>query len=253
MPLPRAIFFDLDGTLARSKQPIEASMATLLARLLLRTKVAVTSGGKLEQLTSQVADRLPPEANLANLYFLPTSGAALWSRDGNDKWRLEYEELLTPEEQAHVKDMIMQGANATGCVDFDSPGYGEYIELRGAQVTLSALGQQAPIEEKKAWDPSHEKRRALQAAIAPLLPGYDVKIGGATSIDVTRSGVNKAYGIRQFSERYDIPVSDMLYVGDELASGGNDSVALETGIASRAVENPEDTARFIEGLLGAAA
>ena len=166
---------------------------------------------------------------------------------------MEYEELLSQEEQCRIRDMIAQGARAVGCVDLDSPGYGEYIELRGTQVTLSALGQQAPIEKKKAWDPTHEKRRALQAAIAPLLPGYDVKVGGATSIDVTKQGVNKAYGIRQFSERYDIPVSDMLYVGDELAPGGNDSVALETGIAARAVKDPDDTKALIEELLGAAA
>ena len=39
------IIFDLDGTLAKSKQPIESEMATLLSRLLDVVKVAIISGG----------------------------------------------------------------------------------------------------------------------------------------------------------------------------------------------------------------
>jgi len=31
--------------------------------------------------------------------------------------------------------------------------WGEVIEDRGSQITFSALGQQAPLEEKTKWDP----------------------------------------------------------------------------------------------------
>lgn len=262
-PLSRVIAFDLDNTLARSKQPIEADMAALLARLLARTDVAVTSGGMLSQLTSQVADQLPADANRANLYLLPTSGAALYewrvaagSDDAADSaaeggaWQQVYEERLTDDEQAQVKAAIEESARQTGVVDFGTPAHGELIELRGAQVTLSALGQRAPVDEKVAWDPTHAKREALRAAIAPLLPEYDVKIGGSTSIDVTKRGVNKAYGIRKLSELLSIPIADMLYVGDELSPGGNDEVVKETGIPTHAVSGPDDTARLLESLLG---
>jgi HAD superfamily hydrolase (TIGR01484 family) len=251
MPLPRLVAFDLDGTLAASKQPIEPSMAALLARLLAATNVAVTSGGKFEQLRAQVADQLPADANLASLFILPTSGAALFKYQHN-AWQKEYEEALTPEETAAITAALEAGARATGVIDFDAPSYGPRIEARGAQVSLSALGQQAPIAEKKAWDPSHEKRRALRAAIAPLLPDYDVKVGGATTIDVTKHGVNKAYGIRQLSERLGIPVAAMLYAGDELSEGGNDEAVKETGIETRAVADPADTEKFIAALIAIA-
>jgi len=245
--LPRTVFFDLDGTLAQSKQPIEPVMADLLSRLLSRTKVAVTSGGKLQQLASQIADQMPADARRENLYFLPTSGAALFRWNG--AWQNVYEESLAQDEQERIAAAIREAAEKTGIIDFASASYGERIELRGAQVTLSALGQQAPIEEKKAWDPTHEKRQALRAAIAERLPDYDVKVGGASSVDVTKKGVNKAYGIRQFSDRFSIAIADMLYVGDELSSGGNDSVVIETGIPTHAVKDPADTARLIESLL----
>jgi HAD superfamily hydrolase (TIGR01484 family) len=246
--LPAFVFFDLDGTLAASKQPVEPGMAELLAALLARTKAAVMSGGKLEQLKAQVADRLPADARLENLYLLPTSGAALYAwRDG--AWQQAYEVRMDDAELTHVAQMARQGAEASGLIDFSAPAAGERIELRGSQVTLSALGQEAGIEAKRAWDPGRVKRPALRDAIAPLLPGYDVKVGGATSIDITKSGVNKAYGIRQVSERFGIPVGSMLYIGDELSHGGNDEVVKETGIPAREVASPADTASAIRGLL----
>jgi HAD superfamily hydrolase (TIGR01484 family) len=246
--LPKLVAFDLDNTLARSKQPLEPSMAEALAALLSRTKAAITSGGKLEQLDLQAARRLPAGANLGNLYMLPTSGAALYEWRG--AWQRVYEETLSSAEQEHIRAQIEAGVRATGLIDLASPSYGERIEPRGAQVTLSALGQQAPIEEKAAWDPAREKRAALRAAIAPLLPDYDVKVGGATSIDVTKKGVNKAYGIRKLSAHLSIPIADMLYVGDELGPGGNDEVVKETGIATHAVRDPADTERLIRALTG---
>jgi HAD superfamily hydrolase (TIGR01484 family) len=249
MQLPSLVFFDLDGTLAASKQPIEPGMAELLAALLARAKVAVISGGKLEQLAKQAADRLPADAMRGSLYLLPTSGAALYAwQDG--AWRQLYEERMTDDELARVAAAAREGAASTGLIDFDTPAAGERVELRGSQVTLSALGQEAGVEAKRAWDPTHEKRDALRGAIAPLLPGYDVKVGGSTSIDITKEGVNKAYGIRQTSERLGIPVASMLYVGDELAAGGNDEVAKETGIPTHPVASPADTENLIRELLG---
>ena len=76
--MTKLIIFDLDGTLAESKQPLTDEMAALVARLLAATRVAVISGGALSQFLKQVVAMLPVDANLANLYLLPTSGAALY-------------------------------------------------------------------------------------------------------------------------------------------------------------------------------
>lgn len=247
--MPAIILFDLDGTLAESKQPVQPDMAAVLARLLSHTRVGIISGGKLQQLDTQAASRLPSGAHKKNLFLLPTSGGALYQWE-NGGWEQLYEEVMEPDEELRVAEAIVLGASNTGLIDFNVPSYGDRIELRGAQVTLSALGQEAPIADKAAWDPNHEKRLRLRAAIAALLPEYDVKVGGATSIDVTKRGVNKAYAIRELARLFSIPVTDMLYVGDELGEGGNDSVVLTTGIPTHAVANPDETAAFIETLLG---
>lgn len=248
MQLPSAVLFDLDNTLAQSKQAIAPSMAALLEKLLARTNVGIISGGKLAQLAKQAADHVPATADLTHLYLLPTSGAALFFwREG--AWEPVYEKQLTPEEGAKVEAALREGASSTGLVDFSQQKYGAYIENRGAQVSLSALGQEAPLKEKVAWDPSHEKRVRLQARIAPLLPEFDVKIGGLTTIDVTLKGVNKAYGVRAFAQHLGVSVDQMLYLGDELGEHGNDAVVKETGIPALPVASPKDTEHLIERLL----
>ena len=249
--IPRLVMFDLDGTLTESKQPITEAASALLARLLAVTNVAIVSGGALAQFLKQVVARLPVEAALNNLYLLPTSGAALYEfRD--DGWRKVYEERLSEREKDSVEAAIILAIEETGIIDLKEPAWGERVEYRGSQVTLSALGQDAPIAEKKAWDPDHAKRRALQAAIGARLPEFLVSMGGATSIDVTRRGIDKAYGIRKLCERLCIRERDALYVGDELRSGGNDEAVYKTEVTAKNVADPAETMELIEGIVKAA-
>ncbi len=246
----KLIMFDLDGTLAESKQPLTSEMAGLLARLMEKKRAAVISGGALSQFLKQIVDQLPKKANLSNFYLLPTSGAALYEYNAGE-WKKIYEEQLSLKDVGLIEAAMRDAAAATGLIDFSKPAYGERIEHRGAQVTLSALGQQAPIDEKKAWDPDHAKRYALRAQIAERLPAseFSTRMGGSTSIDVTKHGIDKAYGIRKLCERIGIFESEALYVGDELQAGGNDEAVYKTDAQVQAVSNLEDTKKIIASLL----
>ncbi|HFC11021.1 MAG TPA: HAD-IIB family hydrolase [Candidatus Kaiserbacteria bacterium] len=246
--LPDCIVFDLDSTLAKSKQPIENQMATMLTKIVEQTKIAVTSGGKLEQLLKQVVDQLPKDANISNVFLLPTSGAALYTYK-NEKWTCLYEETLSPKEVEEIGNAIRIANDKTNTVDFSQKAYGKRIEFRGAQVSFSALGQEAPLDEKLSWDPTRAKRSSLRNALAPILTEYTVRIGGKTTIDITKHGIDKAYGIRKLSEYLAIPIEKMRYVGDELGEGGNDEVVIQTGIPTRAVTNPDDTLHYLETLI----
>jgi phosphomannomutase len=246
--MPPLIMFDLDQTLTESKQALTPQMGELIGKLLEETRVAVISGGKLEQFLTQVVDQLPANAKIAHLYLLPTSGAAMYEwKEG--RWNKIYEQFLSKEEAEHITKLIKQVCEETGLIDFSTPSFGDRIEYRGAQVTLSALGQKAPIEQKQAWDPDKAKRRILQQMLAERLPGFNVGMGGATSVDVTRVGVDKAYGIAQIAAYLSVPVEDMLYVGDQLVPGGNDEPALRTQIKTHPVKDPIETAFFITSLL----
>lgn len=256
--MKKLIIFDLDGTLAESKQPLTSEMAVLVSQLLNVTNIAVISGGALSQFLKQIIAQLPINANLANLYLLPTSGAALYEYGGNtptvpgtsvDAWKKIYEERISEKEKNTIETVMCAVAKETGVIDFSEHSWGERIEYRGSQVTLSALGQHAPVALKKAWDPDHAKRKILQIKIAERLPEFSVTYGGATSIDVTRRGIDKAYGVRKLCERLGIPESEAFYVGDELEAGGNDEALYTTDVPTKSVKDPVDTTRLIESIL----
>lgn len=245
--MPKALVFDLDGTLAVSKAPLASDMADLLKRLLDRVPVAVTSGASLTQFTEQFVSRLPADANFHNLYLLPTSGAALYTYDGGT-WKKVYAETMTAAQMDEAEKAIASALERSGML-LPQP-YGPRIERRQeTQVAFSAVGQQAPVEVKRNWDPNQEKRRALVDLIKPLLPWAEVRMGGMTTIDITRKGIDKRYGVEHLAQRLGIPLSDMLYVGDALYPGGNDEVVIASGIPTRAVKDPADTAAFLSALL----
>ena len=127
--------------------------------------------------------------------------------------------------------------------------WGKQIEDRGSQITFSALGQQAPIEEKKNWDPDFAKRKKVLEILTPLIPEFSVRMGGATSIDVTKHGIDKAYGIRKLRDVLDIAIEEMIFIGDALFPGGNDYPAKEAGVVSIRVRDPNETKRVIETII----
>ena len=241
--MKRLLVFDLDGTLAPSKSPIDAEMGAELAALLPSIKVAIISGGDFPQFQTQVLARLPPGADLSNLSILPTCGTKFFAYDGGT-WRKLYSEDLDARQKAAIAGALNEAVLESGFKAEKT--WGEPIEDRGSQITYSALGQQAPLDAKKAWDPDLSKRRRIKALLDPMLPQFSVNIGGETSIDVTLPGIDKAYGIRKLRDILGIALDAMLYVGDALFPGGNDYPARETGITCIQVRDPDETKRVVE-------
>jgi len=253
--LPALVAFDLDDTLAPSKSPVEQRMLDVFSRLLARTTVAVISGGNFEQFEAQLVSRLGSagldEASLERLHLLPTCGTRYERREAG-AWRTVYRENLGPEERDAALAALREEAERLGLWEPANPGaqtWGEILEDRGSQVTFSALGQSAPVAAKQAWDPDGTKKNSLRAAVAARLPALEVRSGGSTSVDITRAGIDKAYGMRKLAEQTGISLDDMLFVGDRLDPDGNDYPVKALGVPCRAVEGWEDTAEFLEELL----
>jgi phosphomannomutase len=241
----RMVAFDLDGTLALSKQAIDREMALLLARLTGVMEVAVISGGDWPQFEAQLVGQLPAETRLERLFLLPTSGTKLYRYTGS--WRQVYAENLGAGERASITQALKEMTRALGLEC--EPNWGAQIEDRATQMTFSALGQQAPPEAKLTWDPALVKRRKIQAWLSPRLPGFAVRIGGSTSIDITRQGVDKGYGIVKLSQNAGIALGDILFVGDALFPGGNDHAVIGAGVDTISVRDVEETKRIIETMI----
>lgn len=241
------IIFDLDGTLAPSKSPIEPDMAELLVKLIARKKVAIMSGGGFPQFETQLLRALPHTGeNLSNLLIMPTSGTKLCIWKGS--WVEQYAEHLSLKE----KEKVMISLNASlKQADYVKPEktFGDLIEDRGSQITFSALGQNATLAAKESWDPTREKRQKIVSFLQAKIPEFDIRLGGTTSIDITKKGVNKGYGIRKLEEYLRMPLDHMVFVGDALYQGGNDYPAKATGIDCIQVSGPEETKKLIASWL----
>jgi phosphomannomutase len=242
--MKKLIVFDLDGTLAESKSAMDEEMAGLFAGLLAVVRVAIISGGDLPQFQTQVLARLPAAAKLDDLSLLPTCGTRFFQYDNG--WQKLYAEDLSPDQKKRIIDSLNRAVDQSGFKAAKT--WGESIEDRESQITYSALGQQAPLDEKKNWDPDFAKRKKIKAILDPLLPDFAVNLGGSTSIDITKPGIDKAYGIGKLRDILKVTIAEMIYVGDALFPGGNDYPARSTGAVCIQVRDPNETKRVIEAI-----
>lgn len=249
MPLPaRLVAFDLDDTLAPSKSPLPPQMSDVLSRLMARVPVAIISGGHIEQFRVQVVAHLAPadDETLGRLYLMPATGTQHF-RYADGEWHREYADELTADEKSRALSALETSARELGY--WEAETWGPILEDRGSQITFSALGQAAPVEEKKAWDPTGEKKNRLAAVVQELLPDLSVRSGGSTSVDITRKGIDKGYALGRLEEVTGIPIAEMLFIGDRLDPDGNDYPVVRTGVATHAVTGWEDTVDYLESLL----
>ncbi len=236
--MKKLVAFDLDGTLALSKQPIDESMSKLLGELLDVVDVAVISGGDWPQFEKQVIARLPPSADVKRLYIMPTTGSKLY-RATVGKWAAVYADNFTKEEGETIRAALDKAVNEAGLKG--EKIWGEQIEDRGSQITFSGLGQEAPLEAKSKWDPDQKKRQSLQKTLRAALPNLSINTGGATSVDITQKGVDKAYAMHRLSKESGVAVEDMLFMGDATYPGGNDAPVPEAGMDTITVRDAKDT------------
>lgn len=247
--MKKLIAFDLDDTLAITKSAISDRMAELLGMLLEKYQVCIISGGNFTQFKKQVIDNLNVEHHLLlNMHLMPTCGTRYYRFDDiNKEWKLIYAEDIPDKDKQRIIDALTAAAKETGYLE-EKP-YGDIVEDRGSQITFSACGQEAPPEVKYEWDPDQKKRIKIREKVVQVIDDYEVRIGGTTSIDVTKPGIDKAYGMEKLINALEISKDEILFVGDKLDEGGNDYPVKAMGIDTIAVERWEDTALVIEALV----
>ena len=243
----KLVAFDLDDTLAPSKSPLPERMDVALCSLLDLVEVCIISGGQMGQFRAQVLDNLHASTQqLSRLHLMPTCGTRYY-RFEDGQWVQRYAHDLEPRLAARAIASLERRARELGLWE-DNP-WGNIIEDRGSQITFSALGQEAPLDAKRAWDPDGSKKAALRDAVAPDVPELDVHGGGSTSVDITTRGIDKAYGMGKLVEETGIASSQMLFIGDRLDPAGNDYPVKAAGYATRAVAGWEECVDVINEIV----
>jgi HAD superfamily hydrolase (TIGR01484 family) len=245
----KIIIFDLDGTLTKSKSDLDKEMATLICELLRQRYVAVTSGCSFHQFETQFLSKLPKNTSLRNLFLFPTcSASGYYYNARRGAFTRAYSNLLPKHAAERIIHSFETVFKETGYAP-PKKTYGQVFENRGSQLTFSALGQKAPLQLKRKWDPKQKKRLRIRKLLKQHLPNFEISIGGTTSIDVTRKGVNKTLCIKKLKQRLCLTRKNMLYVGDALFRGGNDYIMRSTGIKCISVSGPDETKTLIKRII----
>lgn len=244
----KTIVFDLDGTLTESKESLDNEMVSLIKKLLDTHNVVIVSGASWKQLQKQVLNRLHVDTALLNrLYFLPTSGSSMYQMWGKYGWIEIYGHKFPHKDSARIiqafEDVLKETKFSPKKI------WGKQIEDRESQITFSALGQNAPVEDKEKFDPDFSKRKSIVDSLHKKIFGYEIQISGTTSIDVTLKGINKRYGVDELMKRLHLSKDDVIYVGDSVFKGGDDFAAIELGLEYVQVKNPDETKKWIAGIV----
>jgi HAD superfamily hydrolase (TIGR01484 family) len=245
----KVIAFDLDGTLAESKAALTDEMAEVLNELLTKFQVCVISGGKFEQFEKQLLANLKADPIKAEaLHLMPTCGTRYYRFDIiSSEWQKIYAEDFTKDEKDTIIAALNDGLDALGMRE--AKPWGDIIEDRGSQVTLSALGQEAPVKDKEDWDPDNSKKQKLRDYVAEQIPQFEVRSGGSTSIDVTKLGIDKAYGMQRLMDILQVTKDEILFFGDRLTEGGNDYPVKAMGIDALEVSHWQHTLIALRAIL----
>lgn len=247
---PKAVLFDLDDTLAPSFESPSPEIVEKLVRLTASLQIGIVTGRDFEWMARDFLPKI--EAHVSGNFFVVAESGAQGSRWDGSSWQKLYEHAISDEERARIHAAVEQAVGTTRILE-GLPRFGKQFVDRKAAVAFSCMGWDVPKELRYSWDPGNARRRKLREHLAAMLPEYEVLMGGATTVDVTQKGVNKAYGVRVLAKRLAIAPQDMLYVGDSLYPGGNDYVVIETGVRTRQTSGPAETGGIIDDLLATCA
>ena len=85
--------------------------------------------------------------------------------------------------------------------------------------------------------------------MSSLIPEFEVRSGGLTSVDVTKPGIDKAYGMKKLMNILNLKTEEILFIGDRLKEGGNDYPVKAFGIDCLEISHWQETAVAIEAIL----
>jgi len=254
--MKKLIAFDLDGTLAPSKSPLPERISEVLGELLNNFQVCVISGGDFKQFNKQLLSNLKLDDNqLSRLHLMPTCGTKYYTFDKSENnWKKLYSEDIPEEDKRRIKIALLKALDEYGYKEDKT--YGELVEDRESQLTLSTLGQdvvdvlgEKGIEMKENWDKDNNKKNNIRNYASNIVTDYEFKVGGLTSIDVTKPGIDKAYGMKKLMEHLELEKKDILFIGDRLMEGGNDYPVKAMGIDSIEISDWHQTAVAVNAII----
>ena len=206
----KLVVMDLDGTLSQHRTPISPETRAVLDRLAGRYSLLMAGGGSAERIYKQM-EQYP--IDILGNYGMQEGRVV----DG--QWQIVRQESVSVD-TAFFIEQCSRLRQKYGHTDF----YGESFEVhKSGMVTFGLAGTEAPIDVKLAFDPDKSKRRAMFPEMCEVFKDYSVFIGGTTSFDIAKKEFNKYDAVMRYAAEKGIGRDEIIFFGDDLDDGGNDS------------------------------
>ncbi len=229
----KVIIADMDNTLCESCRPISDEIAQEIDRIVGSGYIfAVISGSKPEHIYEQVARYLD-----ASIHLLGNSGTRCYFGNKNGIKEI-FSDNLSSASRIKIRKALEGLCKEFNLIPLTSKE--DQIQDRGTQITFSVLGRNASHDLKEAYDTNAGKRKKFMEWLSPRLRDFEVRIGGTTSIDITKKGRDKGVCIKEFCKRNGVEARECLFFGDSIYAGGND-YSIKGFIDYVSVKNPEET------------
>lgn len=243
--MKKHFFFDMDGTLTLSRQPMGSDVEDMIYNLWARqVDIVVVSGAAREQMEKQI-----PKIDLDLFYTLSQNGNVAFDMYGKSMWKNQLDWQQTRYVLGWIHNALAYMEETFDpLVTYDVP-VSDLVELRGSQISFSLIGHNAPIVKKKAFDPDGRIRAKLLKELPPFdFPNASMRvaIGGTTCLDfyIHSKGAN----IARLAEAKGWKPEDCVYFGDALYPGGNDSSVIGV-MEAHNVTGPDYLLRVIQSFV----
>jgi HAD superfamily hydrolase (TIGR01484 family) len=199
----------MDQTIAPARQLILPEMYEYLSSL--SQDVVIVSGQEVSKIIWQ-SDGLPA-------FRLGQNGNHAVDMDELELWNIPLEDHHRDQILDHISEIVE-------ILEHDLNHEWNPIEDRGAQITFSPIGNTAPAELKKTYDPDRKKRESLLEKIPFASMDLVVKIGGSTSLDYIHKDRHKGTNVQKLIDFMKWNKDECVYFGDGLYPGGNDEAVI---------------------------
>ena len=207
----KLVAFDLDGTLTQHKSKLEAENRAVLDALRKKYRLLMVGAGTCARIFAQM-ENYPID-------IIGNYGMQYAEYDESTKELRLIRDAHLPVDRASVDARVRAMRETYGYTEFA----GENVEYHPSGcVTFPILGTAARLEDKLAFDPDRSKRRAIHADVKATFPDYTVFVGGTSSFDMAPAPYQKAYALDLYCREHGIAHDEVVYVGDDYGTGGND-------------------------------
>lgn len=236
MNTKRLIAFDMDGTMTQHKTPLEAEPKATLDNLGKKYKLLMIGAGAVMRIFNQL--------NHYPIDIIGNYGMQLGLYE-NGNQNIIFSAKL-PCNKESVDKRVTYLREKYGYTSFR----GDNVEFHESGcVTIPLLGTKALAEDKLAFDPDRKKRRVMLDEVKELFKEYNVFIGGSSSFDMNPRPYDKAWALSDYCKRYGFNKEEVIYVGDDYNTGGNDEPVLLAGYDFIKIDNYKDFSKKMEPLL----